>query len=1718
MSLSIFRDAADQPHPSAPVGKLKPEQYKVKELFAPSFKEMAERVRNKTAFSMDKKDGVERYKEEIKQDFQYLPLDKYPSETETVSDDEIARSGTSVMKDRQMRRADGQRLALREKVMKWVVKKRPEKKLTPKFNPIPKSYFYDGMPVCKYKIYPQDTIGDTTYIALANEYGDKSIVFRLERQITQKYRMFDGDVDILASFYAKKVAPTTVTYEAPVSDGESSDGSSVPSARDTDGAASETSVGSELSEHDGGKSGKRVSESAAPKSIPVKPEVIVKKVQVHSDVEVSNPYDLEKVVSNGTNKEYNIEAFGARQISGELKEWKIPALWFKGMWNNTAIGSGALPFAKHFGIHVRDDSFISIKMPATIVDELRMHWAHVGRDSTYQHFMVTTIKARYLMRFMNLPAKVIADTVLYAPALAYMQSWREQQNISRVVKKQYWTARQVRVLGTIIGLLSTAALVTAAVLFPPLILVGVFGLLGALIISWIRGKSAVRPDFVSRMNSSGRDFEVHEVPSELKEKMRRVAAKFDKQEKDGLAPVYCIGLANKNFIPAVKKASLGNEQKALESRVFIKHKPVDNEACSEFLTWHKNNMDILYGPSTGVASKNPRKWIAECGASVANKAAYSKALDEMEANGITEHSFLNKRTRKAYNVVASFSKPEKEISTGLDAEVDKNPRLISAATPHKTVLCGPWVAAVQGILKKRWAVNNSNFAWAAGEDSGAAARLAFPSEDYVGFKGDHHKFDANQQEVIHQAERQILNHFRAPLAIRQLHTEASKTVGYTMFGWRYIVEWQRRSGDTWTSLFNTAMNRSTNLYGWCKQTKLDLPVVLQRIRALVNGDDLGGSVPKVWVNGNIQDSECQKSINKLGLDLEMDLCVDPYGIEFCSLDMYPSEEGPVFAPKIGRTLAKISWSLTEPKDGAGQFKGVLLSGLKGASVLPPLKSFYEICLAKLKGVTEIESKAEAHKLTNQVHTANSETWYYLDKRYGWDHTKQALWEQWLWKQEIPGLTECPLYDLLVDHDCSANVMYTPVKMGPMDNEIRAVEADAHNSEQHSKNGNTTPQGPHDCSVGYHDEKSIWINDFVGGIRFRYRIDPESMGLDPNSVFIGTISYVSPNVVVVNGRTADAYVLSPMSLIPTYSHSEWDMFDYLASISPPQITGAAEARAHNRNMHSLNGNIQYIEGMDVDEWFLVHTLTMNISHMKYLNQSWLAKMWNKLMHSQNGNMDLSVQRNAFIETRTKERNGRMGNALSKLMELAKVLGVSEKGLDWVIQAFDPFCDSERDTAALPDGAGENVVIQCVNATATIGNPVGNTQPWDVSIVAWPTLGSLGAQIKPVLFIPVSFSGNGADAAYTMQNATLNGYIDGVSWLIQNTGVDCDWTNPGGSLGTGQLTLPSSFVNSPFRVVGAAVEVYNTTPELNKGGSIMVWKYSMPSLTSKTTANMLYSVYQGSASVITAPAPPANLTQAGNIASQRSWDASAGVYMPLSFSDVSDVPSTSGCSVQYLYYVGTPAVNKRMGGALVSVAGQTNYNYPRNNNVTSTNMHGAYFSGLPIQTTLYVSVRFYLETRPSQSDPLITTSKCSYPADPMAIRLYSMIVSKMPSGVPVCENSIGEWFCDAVDFVSTAAIGLGDAFGIKNASILGRVGKFAAGVGKKLIEKPSPNASNNASARGTTVQEAEYPRPRARKNRVVIEEVVQKPRRKGPIIEEVVEVKSKKKAPKTIRLKS
>jgi hypothetical protein len=389
--------------------------------------------------------------------------------------------------------------------------------------------------------------------------------------------------------------------------------------------------------------------------------------------------------------------------------------------------------------------------------------------------------------------------------------------------------------------------------------------------------------------------------------------------------------------------------------------------------------------------------------------------------------------------------------------------------------------------------------------------------------------------------------------------------------------------------------------------------------------------------------------------------------------------------------------------------------------------------------------------------------------------------------------------------------------------------------------------------------------------------------------------------------------------------------------------------------------------------------------------------------------------------SKSASARAMKADARIQRAAAAAGCLPESIDWMESCLDPFPDMERRISGYPDMVIGKSIVQSFRQKSTVSAPAsasGNN--WDAHI-----------------FCDGFFNGNNVCE-------TICGSA-GVYNIFQQTGQSATLYQEGGvSVRSGPAGDPLYITNTdntasmypvvdtsvPFRVIACAVEVWNTTAPLYRQGNVIYWR--QPKGNTISTAGITNTI--NTTNIITPtdvfyPTQcPENATDALILGGSISTEAEKGAYLVGTLGS-QDIPVTYAKEYSGGGHAVFTTSNSKLYFSVIN--GSTSpLNCVANPFPTSFNAFGAYFTGLSNQTTLDVVWHYIIERFPSpRNTDLVTMASNSSPYDPRALELYSRTAWKLPTGVWVEDNGLGDWICDVADILGTLGVpGMGIVKGV------------------------------------------------------------------------------------------
>lgn len=508
--------------------------------------------------------------------------------------------------------------------------------------------------------------------------------------------------------------------------------------------------------------------------------------------------------------------------------------------------------------------------------------------------------------------------------------------------------------------------------------------------------------------------------------------------------------------------------------------------------------------------------------------------------------------------------------------------------------------------------------------------------------------------------------------------------------------------------------------------------------------------------------------------------------------------------------------------------------------------------------------------------------------------------------------------------------------------------------------------------------------------------------------------------------------------------------------------------------------------------------------------------NAAQHALNGNQYshgniMNTPRDALKTRKTRKsiaRDRRFTSFMAKS-------GIKGKAKDYFLQMVDGFHDENFQIAPQPSENTDRTVVIVNPATVTVGKPtdIAEGEKWDCHIMMSPFFthdpllpahnGMSLDEVPNGNYVCGSTYTYAANAGtYTADLAYTAGALHGVAFVPVGL---CGVAVPSGSntFGTGvegsasefpqdarpfQVPVPIDFMRGEHRVVGQAFEVHNTSPVLDKPGSVIT--YRTPFEVEMEAAS---GVNTGASTAFKNGALfqriPRNQAEVRLLKDAKMWEAADGCYVvgrpvgePAFHRPAFAVPLLRQDNVELMDTEGGAPTAVVVGLVRVTVAGgiggKTITALPIVSSIHKWDFSGAYFAGLDAATTLTIDVNMFVEHVPQAALPSdsVFARMAQLPPykPPKLFPLLQKVLRALPPGVPVAMNDWEVWWdrvCDLVMVASPAldgvvpgagkAVASGAAAAKQIPKIAKKVKEIAAEVRKdhKAKGKPKGKSSKN-----------------------------------------------------------
>jgi hypothetical protein len=278
-------------------------------------------------------------------------------------------------------------------------------------------------------------------------------------------------------------------------------------------------------------------------------------------------------------------------------------------------------------------------------------------------------------------------------------------------------------------------------------------------------------------------------------------------------------------------------------------------------------------------------------------------------------------------------------------------------------------------------------------------------------KNDMSSYDASICRALGKLEVSLARKFGVRGAALELMEANIDTRGMTSHGIKYKCKGTRKSGDPYTTLFNSILNGLLHLYCISNGGQVPLPMVLPRFRMLVVGDDNLTShdycvEPDWWL------------MRLLGFDTKDKYCDTYSDAEFCSNVPVETQSGWVFTPKLGRVLNKFGVFLNPPVRIRWQclLRGVVLGLQQPMGHLEPMQILIQRVLQITASYDAFTVKDGDWKMSYRSRSPIVHGSLHLINRYHFCHSMLLVYKKYILSLGLSSRLTSELFQILYDRE------------------------------------------------------------------------------------------------------------------------------------------------------------------------------------------------------------------------------------------------------------------------------------------------------------------------------------------------------------------------------------------------------------------------------------------------------------------------------------------------------------------------------------------------------------------------------------------------------------------------------------------------------------------------------------------------------------------------------
>lgn len=461
------------------------------------------------------------------------------------------------------------------------------------------------------------------------------------------------------------------------------------------------------------------------------------------------------------------------------------------------------------------------------------------------------------------------------------------------------------------------------------------------------------------------------------------ALKYPRLEPNKHSYSYCYGPGFRGYAPLVFLSNASNELTGILNRVMIPYSYRERTLRDEarFIDDNFDKLNPGWREHAPIDATPFPEWARKYNK---NMREILRAADEMLHDGQVPRGMFTR---------SFFCKVECGATAGPWGGKDADPRIISSSKPALNVSTGRWVHAYAKAKAKIW-----HFEHIIGLSSGRSAEehgawaARHNSSTTVWVEVDCSRYDASMSPEHQRMEQSWFARFgskrwRVNGALGSIADVLRRTIlnrGRSHHGVRASVFGSRASGLSNTSISNSEHNAYAHVYAHCVVNNCTVDDLLHPTRPehqfhiLVCGDD---SIIATHYKAN---TNYGPVLRELGLRPTITVHRNLWDASYCSSLFWPTADGIVLGPKVGRQIVKFGWSSHWQPDGKAWCKAKATCMYRDASFVPVLSEFLQAVIDKTRSAKTITYRYEnVEKVrARQLHTPNDTTRAMFRMRYG----------------------------------------------------------------------------------------------------------------------------------------------------------------------------------------------------------------------------------------------------------------------------------------------------------------------------------------------------------------------------------------------------------------------------------------------------------------------------------------------------------------------------------------------------------------------------------------------------------------------------------------------------------------------------------------------------------------------------------------------------------------